>query len=283
MNKEYSSRLELTAAEKKMLRSHRIGLKDVAGCRIEQLQSVLNTSKIRAMEIKALYQFQSLPSIGIRFAHDLVSMGYYTLDELKKKNPAKLFDEFEQMIGAWADPCLEDQFRLVVHYANNKNSSCNWWDFTAERKAYRERQGHPPTRPKKPWYELEQYKKENRTAAKSISTKKQVAQRLSRSMAFIKKNYADKITLAQLSRIALLSPFHFQRSFKLMYERSPQEFITHFRLKKACQLLTKTKRPVNEIAVQCGFDSTSSFIRLFRKRFQQTPAVYRQNKSIRAN
>lgn len=280
MNKEHSSRLELTPSEKKMLRSHGISLKDVAGCSTEQLQSVLNTSKIRAMEVKALYEFQSLPSIGIRFAHDLVSMGYYSLAELKKKNPAKLFDEFEQMIGAWADPCLEDQFRLIVHYANNKNSTRNWWDFTPERKAYRQKQGHPPNRPKKPWYELEQFKKENRTAAKSITTKKQLAQRLTQSMTFIKKNYADKITLAQLSRIALLSPFHFQRSFKLMYERSPQEFITHFRLKKACQLLTKTKKPVNEIVMQCGFDSTSSFIRLFRKRFQQTPAAYRQAKAM---
>jgi hypothetical protein len=49
--------------------------------KIEVLQKLLDTSKIRAMELFALSEFQSLPSIGIRFAHDLIWMGYYSLQD----------------------------------------------------------------------------------------------------------------------------------------------------------------------------------------------------------
>src|SRR5205085_6177637 len=99
---------------------------------------------------------QAVPSIGPRFAHDLVSLGYYSLKDLKKKNPAKLYHQLEKSIGAWIDPCVEDQFRLIVYYANHRQANKNWWDFTQERKRYRENNGYPRNRPTKAWHELEQ-------------------------------------------------------------------------------------------------------------------------------
>lgn len=236
------------------------------------------------MELHALSEFQSLPSIGVRFAHDLISMGFYSLDELKKKDPVKLIHTLEKQVGAWADPCLEDQFRLVVHYAKNRNSKKNWWDFTPERKAYRQQYGYPKDRPAKAWYELEEYKIHNSIPAKSVTTKKEVTRKVKEAMAYIKKNYSEPITLKQLAKVAYLSPFHFQRSFKAAYEQSPLQFITHLRLKKACQLLKHSNIPIQDIVVKCGFENASSFVRLFKKRFQQTPVAYRsdhQNLSTR--
>ena len=272
------ARLALTSSEKKTLRRNGITLKDIPDSPVSRLQFALGGSVIRAMEIKALTEFQSLPSIGPKFAHDLVLLGYYSLEELKDKDPAKLFNDFERLIGAWADPCIEDQFRLVVHHANNPTSESNWWDFTAERKNYREQKGYPRSRPTKAWYELDQYKKINKVDAKVTITKKDLLKRVRSSMAFIKENYTNRITLAELSKVALLSPFHFQRTFKSVYDLSPLEFITHLRLKKACQLLRKTKRPVSRVAIDCGFESASSFIRLFRQRFRQTPFAYRKSR-----
>ena len=172
MNNDHTSRLALTSSEKATLRSQGIKLKDIASSSVELLRSALKTSTVRAMEIKALSEFESIPSVGSKFAHDLVSLGYYSLDQLKNKKPAKLYGELELMIGAWADPCLEDQFRLVVHYANNPTSKMNWWDFTTERKKYREKHGYSSKRPVKPWYELEQYKKINKVPSKSAVQKK---------------------------------------------------------------------------------------------------------------
>ena len=153
------SNLNLTETEKAQLKKAGIKLKDLKNFSVEALCEILNTSKIRASEICALNEFQSVPSIGIKFAQDLISMGYYSLDELKNENGADLIDKLEIVTGAWIDPCVEDQCRLVVHFANNRGSKKNWWDFTAERKKFRAENGYPKTRPQNAWHELEKYKK----------------------------------------------------------------------------------------------------------------------------
>src|SRR5690348_1877823 len=124
--------LEPTPVERKRLRALKVKARELHRYAVPELQELLQVSKIRAMELIALSEFQSIPSIGIRFAHDLISMGYYGLKQLKGKDPARLLDKFEQQVGAWIDPCLEDQFRLVVHHAANPDSKRNWWDFTNE-------------------------------------------------------------------------------------------------------------------------------------------------------
>ena len=154
-----SSNLNLTTTEKAQLKKAGIKLKDLKNYSVESLCEILGASKIRAQEIRALTEFQSVPSVGIKFAQDLISMGYYSLDALKEKNGANLIDELEIATGAWIDPCVEDQCRLVVHFANNRDSKKNWWDFTAERKKFRAENGYPKTRPQNPWHELEKYKK----------------------------------------------------------------------------------------------------------------------------
>ncbi len=270
------NKLSPTAAEKKILRSKKIRFSELCLYPTGQIQILLGTSRIRAMELFALSEFQNVPSIGIKFAHDLIALGYYSLAELKKKQPAKLVHQLEKQIGAWADPCIEDQFRLVIYYANHRDGTKNWWDFTSERKAYRLQHGYPADRPSRPWYELERYKMPNRINAKSILTKEDVSQKLRAAMNHIKKNYTGAISLLQLSKIACLSPFHLQRSFKAAYDQSPLQFVTQLRLKKACRLLRQTNLLVNDIVIKCGFENPSSFIRLFKNKFQHTPLDYRK-------
>jgi len=268
--------LDITASERKLLRAAGIRIKEIHLHSVKELQSILNVSKIRAMELYALSEFQSLPSLGIRFAYDLISMGYYSIKQLKRKDTAKLIDQFEVQIGAWADPCLEDQFRLVVHYAKHPESHKNWWDFTPERKAFRETNGYPPTRPKKPWFELPEYQVHNRLSAKNLTTKKDLHGRMKNSIRCMKKHLSETITLKQLAEASNLSPYHFLRSFKSVYSRTPFQYLTDMRLKRACKLLRDTELPTAEIITECGFENASSFIRLFKKKFNTTTTAYRK-------
>lgn len=146
-------KLELLPVEKNRLKVSKIKVSDIPKYKSIELSKILNVPEIRAMEIIAHVEFQSIPSIGINFAKDLISMGYYSLDELKDKDGAKLIDELEQLTGVWIDPCIEDQCRLVVHYANQRDNNKKWWDFTSERKKYRLENGYPANRPKKAWFE----------------------------------------------------------------------------------------------------------------------------------
>ena len=97
--------------------------------------------------------FQQIPSVGIKFAEDLIFLGYFSLEELTEQDGAKLVEEYERRKGFWIDSCVEDQFRLAVHYARNGDQGKTWWSFTDARKAYRAAHGYPADRPKLAWYE----------------------------------------------------------------------------------------------------------------------------------
>jgi AraC-like DNA-binding protein len=277
MNNEALNHLDVTASEKKKLRAQKIKVKEMHLHSVKELQDLLGISKIRAMELYALSEFQSLPSIGIRFAHEMIAMGYYSLKDVKGKDGAKLTDQFEQHLGAWADPCQEDQFRLVVHFANNPGVHRNWWDFTPERKAFREKHGYPASRPIQPWFELPRYQTPNHVNASLETTKKDLAVKLKRAVGFMKSHLDEKITLAEMADSATLSSYHFLRCFKSVYEVTPVQYLTHLRLKKASQLLKSTHDIISDIASQCGFENESSFIRLFKKEFKITPAAMRKS------
>ncbi|MBL0882723.1 MAG: AraC family transcriptional regulator [Chitinophagaceae bacterium] len=276
MTKEELNPLDITPAEVKKLRALKIKKSEMHLHKVTVLQKLLDTSKIRAMELFALSEFQSIPSIGIRFAHDLIGMGYYSLRDLKRKDGAKLTDQYESQKGVWVDPCVEDQFRLVVHFANHPNSKLNWWNFTPERKAYREKFGYPSTRPKKPWFESAQYQTSKQIPAAHEATQEDLHKKLKIALAYMNKHLEEKISVAQLAKIAHLSQYHFIRCFRSAYELTPLQYLTRLRLKQASLLLKKSDASVGNIVSRCGFENESSFIRLFKKEFSITPIAYRK-------
>lgn len=151
----------LTLAEKQILKAKKVSQKLLQDYASDEIATLLEASVQRARELNALAEFQSIPSLGINFAEELISQGYYTLEQLKGRSAVELFNAFEQHCGTWVDPCVEDSYRLLVHYIENRDDSKRWWDFTAERKAYREKYGFPANRPQKPWYQSGKYSQMN--------------------------------------------------------------------------------------------------------------------------
>lgn len=276
MSKTDLNPLAITPDEMRKLRSLKIRKNEIHHHTVAELQEWMNISKTRAKELYALSEFQSIPSLGIRFAHDLISMGYYSLNDLKGKDGVKLTHQYEKQVGAWVDPCVEDSFRLAVHYAKHSDSKLNWWDLTAERKAYREKHGYPADRPKKPWFELPAYQTDKQIAAAREDTQKDLHTKLKRALAHMKKHPDEPLTIAQLADRAHLSSYHFIRCFKSAYELTPLQYLTRLRLKKASLLLKRSNTSVGHIVSQCGFQNESAFIRLFKREFKMTPLAYRK-------
>jgi len=155
--------LPLTQNEKTKLRKSKVKISKVHTFSVDKLVQMMDISVEKARIIKGLAEFQNVPSIGYKLAEKLVyKLNIYSLNEIKDKNGADLFDELEQRLNVWTDSCVEDQIRCVINYANDSNSSLQWFDFTNERKNYREKVGYPETRPKTAWYEGE--KNENKTS-----------------------------------------------------------------------------------------------------------------------
>ncbi|WP_254901221.1 helix-hairpin-helix domain-containing protein [Tuberibacillus sp. Marseille-P3662] len=147
-------KLPLTKEEKMRLRKAKVKLGQVHNQELDDLALILDESMDRAKVIKGVATFQQVPSIGHKLAEKIVyNLGISTLEEIKDESGAQLLDKLEQNLGVWTDPCVEDQIRCVINYANNPKSPRQWFDFTEERNLYRQRNGYPHSRPNKAWYE----------------------------------------------------------------------------------------------------------------------------------
>ncbi|RDU38749.1 Pathogenicity locus [Neobacillus piezotolerans] len=149
-----NTKLPLTGDEKLKLRRAKIKMSEIHHFEVEKIAHFLNVTVEKARILKGLAEFQSIPSIGFKLAENLVfDLNIFSLSEIKDKNGAELFNQLEKKLGVLTDSCVEDQFRCVVYYANNPKSIKQWFDFTEERKAYREKVGFPKDRPIKAGYE----------------------------------------------------------------------------------------------------------------------------------
>jgi AraC family transcriptional regulator len=108
-----------------------------------------------------------------------------------------------------------------------------------------------------------------------LSTRIEILRRLNLAKEYLYANYDKNINLNSLANYACLSVNHLLRTFKLVYNQSPHQFLIQIRLQRAQLLLAKTEYPVYEIVNMVGFKCTSSFIRLFRTKYKTTPLKYR--------
>lgn len=93
---------------------------------------------------------------------------------------------------------------------------------------------------------------------------------------YIAYHYADPITVQDMSRLIALERSYFCRTFKNAVGISPKDYLTKFRLDKARCLLTETAMPIGKVSEGVGFQSFSSFSRLFAAQYQQSPSQYRK-------
>jgi len=106
-------------------------------------------------------------------------------------------------------------------------------------------------------------------------TRVELYRRLYRGRDFLLSCYDRPLTVAEAARVAALSPFHFQRMFKLAFGRTPMHFLQEVRLEAARGMLVHTGDDVTCICMAVGFESLGSFSWLFRKRFGVSPRAFR--------
>lgn len=106
------------------------------------------------------------------------------------------------------------------------------------------------------------------------STSYQKILRLKAVLEHIDANYAQAITLNDLSRIAGMCPKYFCKAFRDVIHRTPIDYLNAFRVEKACGLLTMGKVPITEVAFQCGFNDSCYFTRCFKKYKGTTPKQF---------
>lgn len=113
---------------------------------------------------------------------------------------------------------------------------------------------------------------------KSKSSKKVADVYVSQAISYIYKNYQNPVSVQEIADFLSLNRSYLTELFLKTVHLSPQQFLVKYRMTKACELLENTSLPIEHIAYSCGYSSTFSFSKAFRKVNGTSPSRYRQDK-----
>lgn len=91
---------------------------------------------------------------------------------------------------------------------------------------------------------------------------------------YIEQHLTETITLADLARVSLFSPWHSYRIFKEYTQLTPAEYIRRLRLSKSALRLRDETCKIIDVAFDLGFGSADGYTRAFFREFGCTPKEY---------
>lgn len=99
--------------------------------------------------------------------------------------------------------------------------------------------------------------------------------RVNRAIDHVTRNLADPLRLDDVARVACFSPYHFHRIFKSLVGETLAAFVKRVRLERAVHLLShRPQTSLTEVALACGFSSSSDFSRNFRAHYGVPPRAF---------
>lgn len=100
-------------------------------------------------------------------------------------------------------------------------------------------------------------------------------ERINRAIDHIVGHLAGPLNLDVVAGVACFSPFHFHRIFSALVGETPTQFIKRLRLERAIVMLShQPGKSLTDVAMACGFASSSDFSRSFRQRYGVPPSVF---------
>ncbi|HHV32456.1 AraC family transcriptional regulator [Caproiciproducens sp. LBM24188] len=94
---------------------------------------------------------------------------------------------------------------------------------------------------------------------------------------YLQNNYLAPVSLDLLAHYFGYSKYRFSHIFSTLFGCSLTEYVNTLRSRHAASLLTETKVPLIDVAMNSGFESMRTFYRAFKVCFGVTPSQYRSN------
>ena len=116
------------------------------------------------------------------------------------------------------------------------------------------------------------------TAAQRVSIQSRHGMRnshLMRAIAIMEKSIETPMSPSLISEELGISTRQLERLFGRFLNSSPKHYFMEMRLNRAQNLLVQSEQSVTEIAMACGFQSTSHFSKVFRAHFGRSPLSQR--------
>jgi len=112
---------------------------------------------------------------------------------------------------------------------------------------------------------------------KIIKKNNEYVNRINTVLDYLNNNYSQELSLESLANIANFSKYHFHRIFKGVVGESLYKYIQRIRIEKAAHsLMYSDKKSITEIALDCGFNNSASFARIFNEHFNMSATTWRK-------
>jgi len=93
---------------------------------------------------------------------------------------------------------------------------------------------------------------------------------------FIENNFRRKLSLKEIARRGHVSAVYFERIFKKTLGYTPMGYVLRLRIQLARELIVNTKKTIDSIANEAGFNNAYYFSRVFKKIVGVCPTEYRK-------
>jgi len=98
-----------------------------------------------------------------------------------------------------------------------------------------------------------------------------------KTLDYVKKNYMNKITLADVAENAHISPSYFSKIFKDEMKCNFNMYLNQVRIQNSKKLLLDDSVTLVDVAFLCGYEDQSYFSKVFKKIAGMSPGKYRES------
>ena len=120
------------------------------------------------------------------------------------------------------------------------------------------------------------YENQKELLPKKQNSSIQEMEHVKKMLQYIRKNYKESITLSELALCANICEREALRAFQNVICQSPIQYLIHYRIGKACEMLGTGNGNITEIGEHCGFSSPSYFSKTFKKIVGCQPKEYQK-------
>lgn len=101
--------------------------------------------------------------------------------------------------------------------------------------------------------------------------------KIEKIIAYLNKRYTQPVSLGEIASYTAMNEAAFCRYFKQETGKTFKQYILDMRIGYACKLLAAGRMNVSQISLECGFESTAHFNRIFKRITGMTPTSYRES------